>query len=241
MGKGKHTVIFENAMGNDLTLWMPVQEKLADNFCTIAYDRAGLGKSEISMQKRSCYIMAKELHKMLYKLKILPPYIYVGASYGAFVIRAFSELYKNELEGIVLVEPSHEDFFVEKQKYHTEVENKNYKKMLDYFSKQSSEGYRREWESFASDCEYIKTLTFPREYPVKVISSNRCSDVEKIIMQLDEKDIELKCRLHKKWSEDNTNIEYIMTNKSGHNVLKEEPFLVIKAIKKLCKEIEVKS
>ena len=109
LGSGELTVILEAGLGDDHKMWRNVQEGLADHARVVAYDRAGLGLSDASSTPRTPKGMAGELHDLLEAAGHGPPYVLVAHQSGAFIARAFDALYPGEIEGLVLVDPSHED------------------------------------------------------------------------------------------------------------------------------------
>jgi len=107
-GAGYATVVFESGLGNDLSAWNNLFTQVAGFAKVIAYDRAGYGSSEPATQPRSFTQIATELHNMLQQAHIPPPYILVGHSLGGAMIRAFTALYKNEVAGLVFIDPFNE-------------------------------------------------------------------------------------------------------------------------------------
>lgn len=103
------TVVLEAGLGSFSPNWHWVQEALADSFCVVAYDRAGLGWSDPSPAQRDGRTMAAELHTALHTAGIEGPYVLAGHSFGGLVVRAFADLYRTETAGLVLVDASHPD------------------------------------------------------------------------------------------------------------------------------------
>jgi pimeloyl-ACP methyl ester carboxylesterase len=89
--------------------WHWVQTQLAPMGRVVAYDRAGLGWSEPGPGPRDAQQSAGELHTALQNAGIPGPYVVVGHSYGELVVRAFTDLYADEVVGMVLVDASHPD------------------------------------------------------------------------------------------------------------------------------------
>src|SRR5262245_22703552 len=58
-------VIFESGLGEDIATWSDVQLKVAQFAHTFTYDRAGIGKSDVSPHRRTLQDMATELHSLL--------------------------------------------------------------------------------------------------------------------------------------------------------------------------------
>ena len=108
-GHGSIPVILENGMGIPGEGWRQVQREIEKFARVCSYDRAGYGWSDPGPLPRTSEQIAKELHSLLQNAGISPPYILVGASYGAFTLRVFNGLYPDEVAGMVLVAPELED------------------------------------------------------------------------------------------------------------------------------------
>ncbi len=104
-GSGEPVVVFEAGLGEDTSTWDKVLPQVAKFSRTLAYDRAGLGKSDSSPNSKSVEQMVKELHSVLAATHISPPYILVGHSLGGAVVQLFAHVYPNEVSGLVLVDP----------------------------------------------------------------------------------------------------------------------------------------
>jgi pimeloyl-ACP methyl ester carboxylesterase len=109
-GAGSPAVIFENGFSGDRILWTLTQYRVAKQALTVTYERAGLGGSDPGPEPRNAEQIARELHALLEAQSIPPPYIVVGHSAGGLYIRVFAHRYPTEIAGIVLVDPSTEDF-----------------------------------------------------------------------------------------------------------------------------------
>lgn len=104
----KLTVVFESGAGGSSTDWTQVRSLLPTGIRTIAYDRAGLGKSEAGPLPRTMAQEVLELHHLLKKAHIKGPIILVGQSIGGLLVRLYSEQYGKSVVGMVLVDPTHE-------------------------------------------------------------------------------------------------------------------------------------
>jgi pimeloyl-ACP methyl ester carboxylesterase len=107
-GRGP-VVVFESGLGLPGSLWRPVVALLPADRAVLCYDRAGLGASDPGTPPRSGVRQAGELRELLHALGLAPPYVLVGHSAGAFVVRLFALDHPDEVAGVVLVDPSHED------------------------------------------------------------------------------------------------------------------------------------
>ena len=106
---GKPTVLLESGIGTFSSNWAWVQDELAQSTRVVAYDRAGLGWSDPSLEPQDAQQSAQDLHAALQKAGIPGPYVIAGHSYGGLVVRAFTDLYPDEVVGMVLVDASHPD------------------------------------------------------------------------------------------------------------------------------------
>lgn len=100
------TVVFESGLGTPLENWTVVQRDLASTAATFSYDRAGLGGSEKGRAAPTIPHIVEELHTLLEKSGMRPPYILVGHSLGGAAVRLFSARYPTEVAGLVLVDPA---------------------------------------------------------------------------------------------------------------------------------------
>lgn len=107
-GDGTPTVILEAGSGGIGLSWELIRPAIAKVTRVVTYDRAGLGWSQASPSPRDTVTMATELHMMLTRANIAPPYILVGHSLGGGVSRQFAAKYPNEVTGLVMVDSSHE-------------------------------------------------------------------------------------------------------------------------------------
>jgi pimeloyl-ACP methyl ester carboxylesterase len=104
-GNGGPAVIFESGIGATNLNWRHVQGIVSRFTATASYDRAGLGFSSPCRSARTPGNIAAELHEMLQRANIKPPYILVGHSFGGLVVRRYALLYPKDVAGVVLVDP----------------------------------------------------------------------------------------------------------------------------------------
>ena len=107
-GKGTPAVVFESASGIGLE-WQPVQTEVAKFTEACWYDRAGMGWSDQGPFPRTAEAIAKDLHELLKKAGVAPPYVLAGFSFGGLPLRKYSGFYLREVAGMVLVDSAHED------------------------------------------------------------------------------------------------------------------------------------
>ncbi len=104
-GSGEPTVVFESGIGATNLNWRRIQDSVAQFTGTASYDRSGLGWSSPCRTARTPSNIAAELHEMLGRGGIKPPYVLVGHSFGGLVMRRYALEYPEEVAGLVLVDP----------------------------------------------------------------------------------------------------------------------------------------
>ncbi len=106
------TVILEGGMASFSSNFYWIQNELAATTRVVAYDRAGLGWSDPAPEPQDAQQSARDLHTALQAAGIRGPYVVAGHSYGGLVVRAFTDLYPDEVTGMVLIDASHPDQWV---------------------------------------------------------------------------------------------------------------------------------
>lgn len=107
------TVILEAGMAGCALDWSLVQQKLSAYTKVLSYDRAGFGWSGQPLKRPTCANYVQHLRSLLTELKLTPPYLLVGHSYGGMIMRLFASEYPDEVAGIVLVDSTHEHRYLE--------------------------------------------------------------------------------------------------------------------------------
>ena len=105
MGAAEPTVLFEAGFGATHLNWRGIQDAISETARTVAYDRSGLGWSSRCRTSRIPSNISVELHQMLHRAGLKPPFILVGHSFGGLVMRRYALLYPDEVAGVVLIDP----------------------------------------------------------------------------------------------------------------------------------------
>src|SRR6266536_5507005 len=105
MGAGSPTVILDHVGAGNSAQWALVQPEIAKTTRVCAYDRAGFGWSDPGPAPRDARQNVQELHALLTNAHIAPPYVLVGHSFGGDVARLYADQYRDQVAGMVLVDP----------------------------------------------------------------------------------------------------------------------------------------
>jgi pimeloyl-ACP methyl ester carboxylesterase len=105
-GQGSPTVILDAGSGLFSAQWVRVQREVSDTTRVCAYDRAGMGWSEMGPDPRDAQQITSELHTLLSKAGIEGPYVLVGHSFGGMYMQTYAARYPEEVAGVALVDSS---------------------------------------------------------------------------------------------------------------------------------------
>jgi pimeloyl-ACP methyl ester carboxylesterase len=110
IGEGSPTVVFESGLTDETAIWGLVQPAIATHARTCSYDRAGSGYSDPGRREGTSANSVNDLRRLLGAAGIKPPYILVGHSYGGMHARLYADMHRDEVAGMVLLDPSEEDW-----------------------------------------------------------------------------------------------------------------------------------
>lgn len=237
IGSGDVTVILEAGLGDDHKIWHDVQEAVARETRVVSYDRAGLGMSEPSTEPRTPEGIAKELRQLLDAGGIRPPYVLVGHEAGGFSVRAFQRLFPDDVAGLVLVDPSHEN----EHETWTALDAESWEYYLArkraLFS-MISDASTREFDAFTamlkSDGPSAKEPV--SNVPIIVLSGLRKTGSARWVGETAE-GRKAKEELQRSLAEEMGG-EFIVSVKSGSYIHLEDPDLVVKAVERILDAIE---
>jgi pimeloyl-ACP methyl ester carboxylesterase len=105
-GQGSPTVVLEDGLGNDWTIWAKNQPVLSQVTRVCAYDRAGFGYSEPRAGVRDSNAISHELHGLLQAAGINGPIILMGHSIAGIHMRNYTAAYPQQVVGIVFIDGS---------------------------------------------------------------------------------------------------------------------------------------
>jgi pimeloyl-ACP methyl ester carboxylesterase len=224
-GRGSPTVVFEaggsGADGGPLEAWARVQPAVSKFTRTVSYDRAGIGLSAPGPAPRDAREIARELHTALGNARIAPPYILVGHSFGGPFIRVFAGMYPGEVSGLVLVDPTQEEF-------------------IDWNQARESNRTERhddEWKDIQASLAEAHESAVPPGIPVILITAMGPRVLPGFVTAKQKQEFKLLkpmwLKFHNEWLAKVPNGEHIVTEDSGHMVPFEEPDLVVDEIRKL--------
>lgn len=108
-GEGPITVILEAGFSSISIDWCYIQPEISKVARVISFDRGNYGWSRTKRKTMTSLDSVEEIKEVLNKLKIEPPYILVGHSFGGLSMRLFASMYPNDVVGLVLEDAAHEN------------------------------------------------------------------------------------------------------------------------------------
>ncbi|ARK32533.1 alpha/beta fold hydrolase [Halalkalibacter krulwichiae] len=214
---GKPTIVLEAGYGDYSKAWDSVIREVSLLSNVLIYDRAGLGKSESSLNRRTSREMIKELKELLMKAKIEPPYILVGHSFGGVNARLYATEYPNDVCGLLLVDSTPEDY---KEKF------------LPSMSKEFQQAYNKQfvyegnYDEFMESLKQLKQSKRQLDIPLIVLAAGKkahYSEQSQMLWNEMQKDI----------STISSNSTFIIAENSTHYIQNDEPEVVVSAIRTL--------
>ena len=103
-GSGSPTVVFEGGLGTGATGWGFTFPEVSNFTRACAWDRPGLGRSE-GRGRHTARDTADDLRRVLAAAGESPPFVVVGHSLGGVYGRVFAAAHRDDVAGLVLVDP----------------------------------------------------------------------------------------------------------------------------------------
>jgi pimeloyl-ACP methyl ester carboxylesterase len=110
---GGPTIVLEAGAGLPSSLWRSTVEAVLETIevplTVVAYDRAGSAWSGPPQVAPTPQVVVADLREALAKRGLSGPYVLVGHSIGSHYVRAFAADHPEEVVGLVLIDPRHEE------------------------------------------------------------------------------------------------------------------------------------
>jgi pimeloyl-ACP methyl ester carboxylesterase len=111
-GKGSPTVVLDAGLGGSGANWLDVQRRASKTTRVCSYDRAGRFRSDRRPgDSATTDLLIRELHSLLAKSGVPPPYVLGGHSIGGLTMRYFTLRFREEVVALVMVDSSYEAQF----------------------------------------------------------------------------------------------------------------------------------
>src|SRR5260370_5759159 len=108
-GNGTPIVVVENGGGSFSVDWALVQPAVSQFTRICTYDRADYAWSDPGPVRDLPEQVMVDLELLLRLGDVKPPYVVIGQSIGGLLVRDFQRRFPQQVAGMVLVDPTHED------------------------------------------------------------------------------------------------------------------------------------
>lgn len=107
VGEGSPTIVFDLPIFGNLLQWRKVMRPVAAISRACFFDRAGYDFSDPSPRPLTLANEADDLHRTFETARIEGPIILVGHSMGGYYATMFTDLFPDEVAGLVLIDPAY--------------------------------------------------------------------------------------------------------------------------------------
>ena len=220
------TVILEAGTGDSSEVWTAVQKQVQEFAHVCSYDRLGLGRSNKLVSPHTADEIVSDLHLLLKAAPVPPPYVMVGHSIGGIYVRKYAALHPQDVEGMVLLDSAHEEQF-------------------SRVSALSPEWARRIAKKFSADDQRANGFLPPNQQlnwrfdkPLIVIEHRQMPSTaapdpmakqSEAVFHVLQKDLASRSKYG----------QLREANQSGHYIQRDQPELVVQAIKDVIRDAQV--
>ena len=103
---GQPVIVFESGASAPLETWDVLMPRVAAFAAVLAYDRSGTGSSPWDGQPPTPERIATRLRRLLTAMRVEPPFLLVGHSWGGALVRFFAASYPRDVAGMLSLDPT---------------------------------------------------------------------------------------------------------------------------------------
>jgi pimeloyl-ACP methyl ester carboxylesterase len=215
-GSGVPSVIFDSGLSNTADVWFAVAPAIAQITSVYVYDRANIGKSHPQPTPRTSQDCVDDLHELLLRSPLSPPYILVGHSFGGTNMRLYAAQHPEHSYALVLVDAPHEGM------------DEHYAPLL---SQTVWDAYLQQWNSeqidLSKSANQVAATALSPAIHIIVISATKHSYPR----GWPEDQLEtIRIRLQHTLASQLSGSKHVMATRSGHMIQIDEPDLIRKII-----------
>lgn len=225
IGTGDINIIIESGVGMGVNYWQPLVAQLSLlKQRIVIYSRAGNGSStavlDVSIQKSN-----RRLHTLLKQLNIDKNIILVGHSFGGIHVREYAASYRDKVIGLVLLDPSHEQFSKKLMQLNKTWAKRDDKKLNSLLSQ------NQEWQVLQKVYQngQLKDKGAISSIPTVIVTSSKLGESNWWIGH-SKQGKKIWRELHASLIRHNPNSIHIISSSTGHNIPIDAPNLVTTAI-----------
>jgi len=247
-GHGTPTVLVEQGMAISVETtfswktpvgWAVIFPRISRVTRICVYDRAGLGRSSKLTAPATSLDAARDLHVLLGRLRIPPPYVLAGQSLGGMDALMFAHTYPNTVTGMILIDSSHPD----QQRRFAEVlppRSADESPVLRGFRDGPDAPVMGEWFDFPRNSELMRNLHGLGAKPLIVLTHDpkALAPGGLVPPQWEELTEPVWQQLQAQLATLSTNSKLIVVEHASHNIQFDQPQVVVKAILDVIRQVK---
>jgi pimeloyl-ACP methyl ester carboxylesterase len=233
-GEGAPVVVLDSGVNGEGQYWFQVENGLKAITQVCSYQRTGGPNHPITIEE-----MTNDLHDLLAATGVKGPYVLVGQSFAGMRVRLFTYEFSDEVVGMVLVDPDHEDASARDAA------------VLPPESPDDSVTLKEIRAILASpDTTQDPSVNYSEVYAQMHTANKSLGDLPLIVLTAGKGDWPLdlepavasaldqsKLKLHEDIAQLSTNSQHLIISGSGHNIHVEKPEAVIDAIQQVIEAV----
>jgi len=231
---GTPVLILEAGLGSTLGTWRPVFAEVARLAPVLAYDRSGIGGSDFDNVAPTLPHVAETLHALLQSARVAPPYVLAGHSWGVAFVRTFASLYPNDVVGAVFLEAT--DFERTPDETAAELPPGHHESGNAPRLPEGPPGLRAEFQQLltegASGFASLRATRLSPSLPIAVVVGGalppELTGASAVEMKAFKR---LQIKHQAAWTLASPAGLFLMSSHAGHQVMTDDPALVVQAIK----------
>lgn len=178
-GDGRPTVIIEPGLNVKKGAYYDLQRRIEGDVTVVTYDHAGIGDSTVSGNPRTLPFYVQELKALIADRQLQPPFILVGHSLGGHSIRYFTDLYPDDVAGLVFLDHPHEDWFRYVRANWTEAEQEAYFEWWTPEVTSPDQVHLIERLEYDTNNDLIRGTAIPADIPVLMFTGDNAGHFRK--------------------------------------------------------------
>ena len=224
IGNGEQNVVFLNGFRMNFDSWNQVYTDISKSHRVLLFNRHGVGKSSKAALQQTGRVVVEEIHNLLSKLTIRPPFLLVAHSLGGIFANLFARTYPNDVSGVVFIDAPHPLEVAEQNRFKPPLIVRALNDGLKYFERLFDRLKYSEDECIEVTVNQIQnSAPFPN-VPIAVISGT------KKMPFVPEKAFKVHQRYQSELLGLSKHSRQYLCNESGHYPQVTEPDIVISAI-----------
>lgn len=163
-GSGEKTIVMLSGWGteNPIDDFIPLADKLCDEYKVVILEYFGYGKSDITENARTNENIVNEIRAALKELDIKPPYILMAHSMSGLYSLYYADKYPDEVEGIIGIDMSLPQKQLERWR------SGSFKKLSSEELDGANVSIVNQWNSFYDNSKELENIKYSENLPVLV-------------------------------------------------------------------------